>query len=92
MVWTQQIEYVEIEVTLPPPVKKQVWDGEKFVPMTLCKHKGVLNKTAEEWMRTTFGPRGVYKNGHFWDYSSGANFTLMDERVYTWYQMKWGNN
>ena len=31
MGWTQQIEYIDVAVVLPPPVKKQVWDGEKFV-------------------------------------------------------------
>ncbi len=87
-----EIEYIVVsEVALPPPVKKQVWDGEKFVPMTLHKHRGVINETQEAWMRNTFGREGVYKNGRFWDYSRGGDFTLMDEQVYVWFQMKWGN-
>lgn len=89
MGWQQQIDYVDMQVTLPPPVRKQIWDGEKFVPMTLYRHKGVLNQTQESWMYNTFGPAGVYRNGRFWDYSRSGDFTIMDERVYTWYQMKW---
>lgn len=89
--WTQQIEYIDVEVTLPPPVKKQVWDGEKFVPMTLYRHKGLISVEAEDWMHQTFGPAGTYKNGSYWDFSRSGDFTIMDEKVYTWYQMKWGN-
>ncbi len=89
----QQIEYVDVKVVLPPPVKKQVWDSETetFVPMMLYRHRGVINETQEDWMRNTFGREGVYKKGRFWDYSRSGDFTIMDERVYVWYQMKWGN-
>jgi len=44
---------------------------------------------AENWLLKSFGHSGVYKNGRFWDYSRAGNFTVMDEKVYTWYQMKW---
>lgn len=87
----QVIEYVDVEVTLLPPVKKQVWDGEKFVSMTLYKHKGVPNFDQMLWLETTYGIPGTYINGRFWDYSRAGDFTVMDEKVYTWYQMKWGN-
>lgn len=91
MGWTQQIEYVDQEsVVLPPPVRKQVWDGEKFVPMTLYKHRGVPNREQESWLEKTYGLPGVYKNGSYWDYSVGGNFTVMDQQVYLWYKMKWG--
>lgn len=89
-----EIEYIDADkVVLPPPVKKQVWDQETetFVPMTLYRKKGVLTETEEKWMFDIFGREGVYKNGRFWDYSRGGDFTIMDERVYVWYQMKWGN-
>ena len=91
MGWTQMIEYVEAEVTLPPPVRKQVWDGEKFVPITLYKHNGVPNQEVECWLVKTYGYPGQYIDGRFWDYSLAGNFTIMDEKVYTWYQMKWRN-
>ncbi len=91
MGWTQQIEYVDVEVTLPPPVQKQVWDGEQFVPMTLYKIKGWPGMEAENWLLKSFGHSGVYKDGRYWDYSKAGNFTVMDEKVYVWYQMKWGN-
>lgn len=91
MGWEQIIEYVDAEVTLPPPVKKQVWDGEKFVPMTLYKQRGLPSGERLIWLEKTYGQPGTYKNGQFWDYSKAGNFMIMDERVYTWYQMKWGN-
>jgi len=91
MGWTQQIEYVDGEVTLPPPVKKQVWDGEQFVPMTLYKQNGLPNGQKMLWLEKTYGQPGTYVNGRFWDYSRSGDFVIMDERVYTWFQMKWGN-
>ena len=91
MGWTQVIEYVDVEVTLPPPVRKQVWNGEKFVPMSLYKRKGVPREEILLWLEKTYGQSGTYINGRFWDYTLSGNFTIMDERVYTWYQMKWGN-
>ena len=92
MGWTQQIEYVNAdEIVLPPPVKKQVWDGEQFVPMTLYRSKGVPKGEILLWLEKTYGYPGTYINGRFWDYSQSGNFTVMDEKVYTWYRMKWGN-
>lgn len=91
MGWTQVIEYVDAEVTLPPPVKKQVWDGEKFVPMTVYKMSRMVNDQERNWLWRTYGPAGRYVNGHFWDYSVTGNFTIMDEKIHTWFQMKWGN-
>ncbi len=91
--WTQKIEYeyVDVEVTLPPPVKKQVWDGEKFISMTPYKFKGVPDSYQMEWLNVTYGFAGTYKNGQYWDFSRAGDFTVMDEKVYTWYQMKWSN-
>jgi hypothetical protein len=89
--FTQVIEYVDAEITLPPPVKKQVWDGEKFVPMTLYKRTWIPSQQELDWLEKTYGCNGVYKNGRYWDYSRAGNFVVMDEKVYTWFQMKWGN-
>jgi hypothetical protein len=91
--WTQKIEYIDVEAVPPPPVKKQVWDNEtqSFVPMTLHKMKGWPGMEAENWLLKSFGHPGTYKNGTYWDYSKAGNFTVMDEKVYVWYQMKWGN-
>ena len=90
---TQKIEYVEAKVVLPPPVNKQVWDNEtqSFIPMTLHKSKGVPTSDQIQWLKETYGWPGVYKNGRFWQYSIGGDYTIMDEKVYVWYQMKWGN-
>ena len=91
MGWNQVIEYVDAEVVLPPPVKKQVWDGERFVPITLYKIKGWPGMAAENWLLENFGHAGIYRDGRYWEYSRAGDFTVMDERVYVWYQMKWGN-
>jgi hypothetical protein len=91
--WTQKIEYVDAEVVLPPPVKKQVWDWktQSFVPITLYRRKHVLSNAETDWLRKTYGLEGNYKNGQYWDYSRAGNFIVMDEKVYTWFQMKWMN-
>jgi len=91
MGWKQIVEYVDVVNSLPPPVKKQIWDGEKFVPLTLYKQVGVPNGEKLLWLEKTYGHQGVYKNGRYWDYSRAGNFTVMDEKVYTWYQTKWGS-
>jgi len=89
--WTQKIEYVDAEITLPKPVQKQVWDGEKFVPMTLYRLFGLMPHEQYEWMVKSFGPPGVYKAGQYWSHSRGGSFAVMDEKIYMWHQMKWGN-
>lgn len=89
--WAQKIEYVDAEITLPPPVRKQVWDGEQFVPITLYKMPGWPGTERENWLLKTFGHPGGYKDGRFWEYSRAGNFIVMDQKVYAWYQMKWGN-
>lgn len=88
--WTQKIEYVDAEITLPKPVQKQVWDGEQFVPMTLYRMFGLMSNEQRQWLDTNFGPRGVYKAGRYWDQSKGGSFVVMDEKIYMWFQMKWG--
>lgn len=89
----QVIEYIDVEVTLPPPVRKQVWDAETqtFVPMTLYRLKGTPSTEEMDWLIDTYGHQKVYKKGRYWDYSRAGDFTVMDEKVYMWYQMKWRN-
>lgn len=88
MGWTQIIEYADAEIVLPPPVKKQIWDGEQFVPMTLYRIQGWLGMAAENWLLESFGPAGIYRDGRYWEFSRGGNYIVMDEKVYAWYQMK----
>jgi hypothetical protein len=88
--WTQKIEYAE-EVTLPRPVKKQVWNGEQFVEMTLYRMFGLMSSEKRLWLNQNFGPAGTYRSGQYWDQSKGGSFVVMDEKVYVWFQMKWGN-
>lgn len=86
MGWTQQVEYIDVDVGLPPPVHKQVWDGEKFVSVTLYKRHGSLSDEQKTWLFDNFGKRGPR-----WDYSLAGNFWVMDEQAFVWFQMKWGN-
>lgn len=86
--WAQKIDYVDAVEVPRQPVKKQVWDGKNFVPLTLHKISPYSDQIYS-WLRPTYGAPGVYVNGRFWDYSVGGNYFLMDEKVYTWYQMKW---
>jgi len=58
--------------------------------MTLYKKKGVPNMEEMQWLNVTYGFPGTYKDGQYWDYSKAGDFVVMDEKVYTWYQMKWG--
>jgi len=90
MGWTQVIDYTDQpDIVLPPPVKKQVWDGVKFVPMTLYRHPHVATQQIA-WLQQNYGRPGTYINGQYWDYTKSGNYLMMDERVYTWFQMKWG--
>jgi len=88
MGWNQKIEYIDAdEIVLPQPVKKQIWDGEKFIPVTFYRRKGVLNDERKQWLFENFGPRGPR-----WDYSLTGDFWVMDEQAYMWFQMKWGKD
>ena len=85
-----QVEYLDERDAVPcPPVKKQMWDGEKFVPVTLYKIKGHVGVVAHNSLSTTFGPSGIYRVGTYWQHSKSGDFTLMDEKVYFFYRLKW---
>ena len=86
MGWTQHVEYVDAEdVDIPRVIKKQVWDGKEFIPVTMYRRDGVLNDAKKMWLVEQFGKRGPR-----WDYSLTGNFYVMDEQVYAWFQLKWG--
>ena len=91
MGWTQKIEHADAEVLLPPPVRKQVWDGVQFVPMTLYKMFGLMSHDQRDWLYKNFGQEGTYRSGRYWEQSKGGSFIVMDEKVYTWFQLKWSN-
>jgi len=91
MGWTQKVEYINVESIARPPVKKQVWDGEKFVPTTWYKHTGLPSNEKLEWLKKTYGPAGVNKKGLYWNYSVAGNFIVMDEQINMWFQTKWSN-
>ena len=84
---TQKIEYVDVEVSVDAiPVNKQVWNGKEFIPVTMYRRHGILTDPQKLWLVEQFGGRGPR-----WDYSLTGMFYIMDEQVYTWFQLKWGN-
>ena len=85
-----KIEYIDQDIVLPPPVKKQIWNGTEFVPFLMYRRKGVPSDQQREWLCNTYGQCGVYEYGRFWDYSVGGDFTQMDDKVYMFYSIKWG--
>jgi hypothetical protein len=87
---TQAIEYVNAEIVLPPPVKKQIWNGTEFVTFLMYRKKSASSYEQREWLRNTYGRSGVYEYGRFWNYSAGGDITYMDDKVYMFYTMKWG--
>ena len=91
--WTQKVEYVDVEVVTKTTIQKQVWDNDTktFIPMTLHKSKGIPTSDQIQWLKETVSWPGTYKNGQYWQYSIAGDFTVMDERLYTWYQLKWNN-
>jgi hypothetical protein len=90
MGWTQQIEYQEVEATLPPPISKKIWNGTEFVTVTLYRKLGNLKQEHQDWLIQNFGRPSEYIAGRYWDTSRSGLFTVMDEQVYMWFQMKWG--
>ena len=84
-----KIEYIDQDIVLPPPVKKQIWNGTEFVPFLMYRRKGVPSDQQREWLCNTYGQCGVYEYGRFWDYSVGGDFTQMDDKVYMFYSIKW---
>ena len=86
MGWTPYVETVDAaDVEIPRVIKKQVWNGKEFVPVTMYRRNGVLNDAKKMWLVEQFGKRGPR-----WDYSLTGNFYVMDEQVYAWFQLKWG--
>ena len=86
----RMIEYIdERDVTVPrPPVKKQIWNGTEFVP-TYLHVAGNLKDEEYRWLEKTYGPPGKFADGCYWD--RPGKFTVMDEKVYMFYKLKWGS-
>ena len=88
---TPEVEFIdEQDIVLPPPVHKQIWDGNKFITFLLYRRKGLPDYQQIEWLQNTYGRPGVYEYGSHWDYSDSGDVTYMDDKVYMFYTMKWG--
>ncbi len=89
MGWTQIVDEPVIEVTMPPPVRKKIWNGHEFVSVTLYRKIGNITAEQHDWLIRKFGPPNQYIAGHYWDTSRTGLFTVMDEQVYMWFCLKW---
>ena len=86
----QLIEYIDA-VALPPiPVRKKVWDDNKFVELVRYKTH-IPTHEQREWLYQTYGPRGSHLAGQYWEYNAVGDYMVMDEQVYTWFRTKWGS-
>ncbi len=86
----QLIDYHDVDVLVPPPpVRKQIWNGHEFVDVTLYRKLGHLKPAQREWLVANFGQPAQYQAGRYWDTSRTGLFTVMDEKVYTWFCLKW---
>lgn len=88
MVMNQHIEFTEIndkDKLHVVSVKKQIWNGNEFIPVTFYRIDGKLNSEQQHWLETQF------TRGTRWEYSITGSFIFMDEQVYTWFRLKWGN-
>jgi hypothetical protein len=84
-------------------VKKQIWDGDKFIPAYMCEVPDHQHAQIEKWLTDTIGAPSQHGHNQYWAYYNGGRIIsggravglnplmVMDEKVYTWYQMKWGN-
>jgi len=79
-------EYIDATPAGHITTKKQVWNGEKFVARIQHRLPGRLNEDHRAWLHETFGEKGIR-----WNQSDSGNFIIMDEQVYAWFQLKWGN-
>jgi len=88
----RMIEYIdERDVTVPrPPVKKQIWNGTEFVTMYQHRLEGRLGVEVYAWLEKTYGPPGKFGDGCYWAWMMGK-YTVMDEKVYMFYKLKWGS-
>ena len=84
-----KIEYIDQSYKVDlSPVRKQIWNGTEFVPLNLYRLTHKLGEKVYEWLEDTYGPPGQYINGCYWNRLTDR-WTLMDEKVYMFYKLKW---
>ena len=80
--------YSEPRARSAPTVTKQVWNGNDFVEVTY--HRCAIPTLEQrQWLIATFGPAGSWRAGQYWDYSNAGAYAMMDEKVFTWFRMRW---
>jgi len=84
-----KVEYLDEQDAVPrAPVKKKIWNGTEFVTMYQHRLEGRLGDEVYAWLEKTYGPPGQFVNGCHWAWVWGK-YTVMDEKVYMFYKLKW---
>jgi len=84
-----RIEFLDERDAVPSRrVKKQIWNGTEFVTMHLHRLEGRLGDEAYSWLEKTYGQPGQAVNGCYWA-KVWNKYTVMDEKVYMFYKLKW---
>ena len=86
---SEYIEYIDAVATARPPVRKQIWNGTKFVPILMYRTPSKLSRDQVNWLQKTYGASGQLQPGRYWDYANSQLIGLMDEKVYIMFQLKW---
>jgi len=85
-----KVEFLDERDAVPrSPVKKQIWNGTEFVTMYQHKLEHKIDAKVYAWLKKTYGRPGQYVNGCYWDHR--GEYTVMDEKVYMFYKLKWGS-
>lgn len=81
-----EITYVNAEPVPYVPVRKQIWNGEEFVPVTVYRITGSLTQDQKDWLYDTFG-----RPGSRWNYAQASDYWTADDQVFMMFRLRWGN-
>jgi len=80
-----EIKYVDAMPEPHVPVRKQVWNGQEFVPVVMYRIAGGLTQDQKDWLCHTFG-----STGSRWNYSRTSSYWTADEQVFMMFRLRWG--
>ena len=80
-----EIKYTDAVPVPYVPVRKQVWDGQEFVPVVMYRITGGLTQDQKDWLHDTFG-----SSGPRWSYSKTSGYWTADEQVFMMFSLRWG--
>jgi len=81
-----EIKYTDAVPEPRVPVRKQIWNGQEFVPVTMYRITGRLTKDQKDWLYDVFGRPGAR-----WDYASSGSYWTADEQTLMMFTLRWGS-